>query len=134
MNFDGIIFPAPPPSYSFETFSDRIFFVPRSKIMNSETNFATPSPNSKNIYHIPCYYNSWPLGASKIILYFHGNAEDLGKAESFLLLLLEQFNCHIVSIEYSSYGLYTGVHNANYIYANALNLYYYLFKFLKCID
>lgn len=33
--------------------------------------------------HIPCVYNAYSEGSDKILLYFHGNAEDIGYASEF---------------------------------------------------
>jgi len=37
--------------------------------------------------HIPCLYLPYEEGADKIILYFHGNAEDIGLAFDLLYLI-----------------------------------------------
>ncbi len=45
-------------------------------------------------------------GASKIALYFHGNAEDIGLAFELLYQFANEMRMHILAIEYPGYGLY----------------------------
>jgi fermentation-respiration switch protein FrsA (DUF1100 family) len=45
-------------------------------------------------------------GADKIIIYFHGNAEDIGLAYDFLYKLGSELKMHILAVEYPGYGLY----------------------------
>lgn len=47
--------------------------------------------------HVPCVYLPYALGSSKVILYFHGNAEDIGLATELLdylrtLMRVRNFN------------------------------------------
>jgi len=45
-------------------------------------------------------------GGNKIIIYFHGNAEDIGLAFDFLTVFGEFMQMHVLAIEYPGYGLY----------------------------
>ena len=56
--------------------------------------------------HIPCLYLPCDESSDKIILYFHGNAEDLGLAQDKLTIIGEQLQMHILAVEYPGYGLY----------------------------
>jgi hypothetical protein len=40
------------------------------------------------------------------MLYFHGNAEDLGYANEFLVNLKNELKVNILAVEYPGYGLY----------------------------
>ena len=52
--------------------------------------------------HIPC-----PIGSSKVILYFHANAEDVVLAHELLDYVKSLLRVHIIAVEYPGYGLYT---------------------------
>jgi hypothetical protein len=77
MNLNGLLFPAPKPSYTSSTFGRNIIEVPT----------ATDSDN-----RIVCVFLPYPYGlrwknlhskehsSTKVIIYFHGNAEDVGVA------------------------------------------------------
>jgi hypothetical protein len=58
------------------------------------------------IDHIPCLYLPYDEGARKIILYFHGNAEDIGLAFDLLYMMGQKMEMHVLAIEYPGYGLY----------------------------
>ena len=45
-------------------------------------------------------------GSSKIFLYFHANAEDLGRAEKFLRYVHTYLRMHVLAVEYPNYGVY----------------------------
>lgn len=42
----------------------------------------------------------------KCIIYFHGNAEDIGLSCSFLEPIIEENNITIYALEYPTYGTY----------------------------
>ena len=43
----------------------------------------------------------------RLIIYFHGNAQDIGQAEEFLSPLASELDSHILLVEYPTYGVYT---------------------------
>ncbi len=45
-------------------------------------------------------------GASKLVIYFHGNAEDIGLAFDLLYQFGYEMKMHILAVEYPGYGLY----------------------------
>lgn len=47
-------------------------------------------------------------GSSKIFLYFHANAEDLGRAQRFLSYIHVYLKMHVIAVEYPGYGIYQG--------------------------
>ena len=55
---------------------------------------------------IPCLYLPIDDGARKLLIYFHGNAEDIGLAYDFLYQLGHELRMHVMAVEYSGYGLY----------------------------
>lgn len=57
---------------------------------------------------IPCLFLKYEKGSSKIFLYFHANAEDLGRAYKFLTYIHIYLRMHVIAVEYPGYGVYTG--------------------------
>lgn len=57
---------------------------------------------------IPCLFMKYERGSSKIFLYFHANAEDLGRAHKFLNYISTYLKMHVLAVEYPGYGIYTG--------------------------
>jgi hypothetical protein len=51
-------------------------------------------------------YLPYEDGATKLIIYFHGNAEDIGLAYDLLYKFGQEMNMHIIAVEYPGYGLY----------------------------
>ena len=62
--------------------------------------------NNPSLEYIPCLYLPIDDGARKLIIYFHGNAEDIGLAYDFLYQLGHVLRMHVLAVEYSGYGLY----------------------------
>jgi hypothetical protein len=50
---------------------------------------------------MPCEEN-----ADKLVIYFHGNAEDIGLAFDLLYQFGAEMKMHILAVEYCGYGLY----------------------------
>ena len=44
--------------------------------------------------------------ATKIIVYFHGNAEDVGISYELLVKMSVTFKCSVIAVEYPGYGVY----------------------------
>ena len=60
----------------------------------------------KLVEHIPCLHLPFEEGGNKLILYFHGNAEDIGLAFDLLYMFGKMMRMHVLAIEYPGYGLY----------------------------
>ena len=45
-------------------------------------------------------------GSSKLLIYFHANAEDLGTSYQFLNYLRQILRINIIAPEYPGYGIY----------------------------
>lgn len=93
-----LIFAKPPPSYTAESFPQELIWVP--KIL--ELGERCPSEQ-----RVPCVFLKYP-SARFLIIYFHSNAEDLGKCYTFLMMLREQFQVHVLAVEYPGYGICPG--------------------------
>ena len=86
-NFNGIIFPKPEPSYKED--HPNLYSIPNKS--------KTPIPiiflkNNKNF--------------KKVLIYFHGNAEDINIALPFVDYTSQKIKSHAVIIEYPTYGVY----------------------------
>lgn len=59
-----------------------------------------------NSTHIPCLFFQYQNGSSKCLIYFHGNAEDIGLSYEMLDHLRTSLKINIIAVEYPSYGIY----------------------------
>ena len=89
---NSLIFPAPYPSYSSQKHMGELIYVPRVLIQRDE--------------YVPCLFLPFFGGSSKIMLFFHGNAEDLGISYEMLDHLRSQLKVNVVAVEYPGYGAY----------------------------
>lgn len=80
MQLNSLVFPAPVCSYSTEKLFKDIVYIPKND-------------KSSSIEAIPCLYLPYEH-ETKIMLFFHGNAEDIGIAYE---ILAEIRNCMKVS-------------------------------------
>ena len=64
----------------------------------------------ESIEHIPCLFLPCDAdeGGNKVVLYFHGNAEDIGLAFDLLYMFGAEMRMHVLAVEYPGYGLYKG--------------------------
>ena len=60
------------------------------------------------------------------MIYFHGNAEDVGYASDLLDYVRTLLKVHVLAVEYPGYGIYDGSPNADQIIDDALDVYDYL--------
>ena len=58
------------------------------------------------IDHIPCLFLPCDEAATKVLLYFHANAEDIGLAFDLLHAMGQRLSMHVIAVEYPGYGLY----------------------------
>lgn len=93
-----LLFPAPPPSYGLASFPQELIFVPKLLDLGEDC-----PPEQR----VPCLFLKYP-SARFLIFYLHSNAEDLGKCYSFCHVLREQFQVHVLAVEYPGYGLCPG--------------------------
>lgn len=119
-NFNSIVFPKPtPPSYNES--HTCLIEIPR------------PPKGEKAVEGgIPCFFLACREPTDKIMIYFHGNAEDCGYSEFFFSPLTQIWNCHVLVVEYPSYGVYTSKEiNEKNIMQDAATVYDFLTIFLK---
>ncbi|EAS01719.3 alpha/beta superfamily hydrolase (macronuclear) [Tetrahymena thermophila SB210] len=120
MSVDRIIFPRPKPQYNEQSI--------RTKDENSSIQFIdSPSVKNQNeIHRVPVMsmvYKIYEESCDIYILFFHGNAEDLGSSMQFLKLLRESLRANIIAVEYPGYGIYDKKVSAEQIKQDALKVY-----------
>lgn len=108
MELNTILFRAPESSYTYSTFENELIWIPGIN-------------NTK----IPCLFLP-SQGNSRTFLYFHANAEDLGKIYDFLNIMRCVLDVNIIAPEYPGYGIYPGEATCNKILTDALVLYKFL--------
>lgn len=125
MQFNGIIFPQPKSSYDSSTFFGRMLYIPRNheeweldipkissdkayKTLKEKGSIANKSAGFYSSPCIPCLYLSSKKPSSKILIFFHGNAEDVGSSRHLLKMMRRIFPLHMIAMEYQGYGIYPG--------------------------
>jgi hypothetical protein len=84
MQLNSLVFPAPPCSYTTEKLFKDLVYIPKIKSTSNETEA------------IPCLYLPYER-QGKLVLFFHGNAEDIGIAYDMLVEMrnsLRVLPCH----------------------------------------
>ena len=56
--------------------------------------------------YVPCLFLPCLKGSSKLIIFFHGNAEDLGISYEMLDHMRTALRINIMAVEYPNYGIY----------------------------
>jgi hypothetical protein len=92
---NGIVFPAPSCSYTTEKLFKDLVYIPKKIYTHGESE------------SIPCLYLPYEH-ETKVLLFFHGNAEDLGIAYDILNEMRNCLKVTIFAMEYPGYGLYKG--------------------------
>ena len=57
-------------------------------------------------HYIPCLHILYQQGASKVLVYFHANAEDIVLSHELLENIKVFLKVHVIAVEYPGYGLY----------------------------
>ena len=102
MELNSFLFPAPASSYTVNAAVGDLLFIPRG-------------PQQA----IPCLYLPYTQGSSKLLIYFHGNAEDVGLACELLDYVRALLKVHVMAVEYPGYGIYDGSPDAEQIIEDA---------------
>lgn len=92
-----LLYPAPPASYSENSFPDELLWIPQN------LNYATCPPGGG----IPGILLRCPH-AKFILMYLHSNAEDIGTARHFGCGMRMLLGMHVFLVEYPGYGIHTG--------------------------
>lgn len=99
---ERICFPAPKPSYDIGSYPNELILVPREDGLK-----------------VPCLFLPFKH-ARFLLIYFHGNAEDLGLCYNFCTIIRDLFQVHVMAVEYPGYGICEGPCSEQGIMANAL--------------
>lgn len=127
MELNSVVFPSSPSSYTYKDLQGKLIFIPRLPIISGHSKFDLPMKfGAKEPKHIPCLYLANYDGSSKIVLYFHGNAEDIGHTYDICNTMKEELGCHVISVEYPSYGIYPGSPSAHRLIEDAINVFDYV--------
>lgn len=100
----SVLYPCPAPSYTIDSFPGELIWIPRGPVINPElasdgTIAASPVGES-----VPCLMLPYE-SARFLIIFFHSNAEDLGRCRWFCHFLRDQFQVHVLAVEYPGYGV-----------------------------
>eukprot|EP00405_Crypthecodinium_cohnii_P035481 CAMPEP_0206534212 /NCGR_PEP_ID=MMETSP0325_2-20121206/5416_1 /ASSEMBLY_ACC=CAM_ASM_000347 /TAXON_ID=2866 /ORGANISM="Crypthecodinium cohnii, Strain Seligo" /LENGTH=400 /DNA_ID=CAMNT_0054030983 /DNA_START=143 /DNA_END=1341 /DNA_ORIENTATION=- len=96
---DKLVFPAPTPTYSKETFKKHLCWIPWNEAVSPDR-----LDDERYAEGIPCMWLPAPKAAG-VILFCHGNAEDLGMCFPFVRHMRDQFKMNVLAVEYPGYGL-----------------------------
>uniref|UniRef100_A0A7S4SD87 Serine aminopeptidase S33 domain-containing protein n=1 Tax=Alexandrium monilatum TaxID=311494 RepID=A0A7S4SD87_9DINO len=94
-----VLFPVPPASYTAESFSGELLFVPRS--LNPQTSLPED--------FVPLLLLRY-LGARFLLIFLHSNFEDLGRCRGFCRAMRDELGVHVLAAEYPAYGICPGGH------------------------
>ncbi|CAK9043822.1 unnamed protein product [Durusdinium trenchii] len=86
-----------------------------------------PLPGSQTV---PCLLNVYE-SSRYLVIYFHSNAEDLGLCRWFCRFMYEQFQVHVLAVEYPGYGVCPGRPTPEGVIANAHAALQFVHKTLK---
>merc|ERR1719265_1468912 len=112
-----ILFPAPPPSYDVDGFPHDLIWVPKTTTDVERSDDPAVCPPIEDC--VPCLLLTYP-SARFLIIFFHSNAEDLGRCHSFCCYIRDQFQVHVLAVEYPGYGICPGVPSGESVMENAL--------------
>jgi len=116
-----IIFPAPDPSYTAQSYKRHLCWIPWNEVISPKR--ATDELAADGI---PCLWFPAPKAAT-VILFFHANAEDLGMSFAVLKHMRDQFKVNVLAVEYPGYGLLHGMTaSEDGVYEVALTAFRYL--------
>jgi len=110
---DFFLFPSPSPTYSIHSFPGELIWIPRRLHDGDATD--KPEPRAQMV---PCLFKMFE-SSHFLIIYFHSNAEDLGVCRWFADFLHEQFQVHVLAVEYPGYGVCPGKTTPEGVIANA---------------
>ncbi|KAL4441999.1 hypothetical protein ABPG74_003750 [Tetrahymena malaccensis] len=123
---DKNLFPAPEPSYSYQTFQGDTYI----EFVNSQY-----EQNKENTHQIPILiipYYERDIMSDKYLIYFHGNAEDIGLSHQFLYSMQIVLKMNIIAVEYPGYGIYKSRNTtAECIKSDSLTAYNFILKKFK---
>ena len=140
---NGILFPKTISAYSPESSFGRIVYIPRDpndwemEPPNITSDIAYKTFKSDGVASategysgkfFPCLYLRSKKPSSKVMIFFHGNAEDIVSSLNLIRMVRRVLPIHVFSIEYQGYGVYEGSASAESIIEDADLLIEYIIK------
>jgi hypothetical protein len=103
---NSFVFPAPKSTYEASKYDPTLITIPTMVENNKCHTFACYA--RKTEVNIPCRYILTKTQKSPyLIIFFHGNSEDIGpKLSQFLSIFAERFSMNVLCPEYPTYGIY----------------------------
>lgn len=95
-----------PKNATYKKSNPNLIWIPRSPSLASGSEASSKPPTDLQPQRIPCMFFSSKEPTDTIIVYFHGTSEDIGNAEYFFFPLKDVWKCHVLVVEYPTYGLY----------------------------
>ena len=83
--------------------------------------FETKYDNRRISHFIPTLYMPFHMGSSKLLIYFHANAEDIVLSHDLLDYMRVLLRVNIIAVEYPGYGIYTSKYQKRYAYPKPVN-------------
>lgn len=76
---------------------------------------------------VPClYFPARAPGSNKIVLFCHGNAEDLGNSPGKLAKIRDNLGVHVIGVEYPGYGISSGTPSESALTADITTVFTFL--------
>eukprot|EP01022_Parablepharisma_sp_SALTPOND_P008168 TRINITY_DN135309_c0_g1_i1.p1 TRINITY_DN135309_c0_g1~~TRINITY_DN135309_c0_g1_i1.p1 ORF type:complete len:891 (+),score=44.51 TRINITY_DN135309_c0_g1_i1:940-3612(+) len=145
MQLNGIIFPKTSSSYTPRSLFGRILYIPHDP---KEWDNTPPTLDSNKLYKtlksegeskaslcgtysgpcIPCLYLPAKKPSTKVMIFFHGNAEDIASSRNLLKMVRRVVPIHIFAMEYKGYGIHQGDASAESILEDVDLLITYLLR------
>lgn len=107
-----------------------IFKIFKSKLSNENVVEKVNERRNRMADKIPCLFVEWP-NSGKLLLYFHGNAEDVGISKEFVDMICKNLRINALAVEYPGYGVYKGKCSSEQILMDAEYVYDYLTQIVK---
>lgn len=125
----SVLFPCPTPSYTIDSFPSELVWIPAAPAPaadagggggagTGEPDGPVGEPRPRNGDTVPCLLLPYE-SARFLIIFFHSNAEDLGRCRWFCQFLRDQFQVHVLGVEYPGYGICAGPPSREGVIANA---------------
>ena len=99
---------------------DRNEMYEQTKAKNLES-FNRKYDNRRISHFIPALHLPFKPGSSKVMIYFHANAEDVVLSHELLDYMRALLRISIIAVEYPGYGLYTEGNQKRYNYPKPIN-------------
>lgn len=94
-------------------------------------NFKGYSESVKIDCSIPWIFLRWQKKTNKLMIYFHGNAEDVGSVMPFMKIIQNSIDWHIIAVEYPGYGVYEGEPSEETVIRDSERVMQFILKVLK---